>query len=190
VALHLPPLGHLSGHPLRFLGAPVSTGAPVRTPSAFFRCSGVRYDVMKSTPGAINSVLPNKSVNVPLNATFSKWPPSQINCLSLQTVESCCTWVSKNRFVKLKDFALKMHSMLWSIYVRDGKFFAMKQVISKHRNRMTDETLGDSLWLTTNNTGLIGTILSKKPRSLIDICNKLLLCNNFSDALASLLFQF
>jgi len=56
---------------------------------------------------------------------------------------------------------------------------------------MADETLGDSLRLTTNNTGIgIGTILSKKPRSLIDICNKLLLCNNFSDALAYLLFQF
>jgi len=61
---------------------------------------------------------------------------------------------------------------------------------------MADETMDDSIRLAATNTGIAkGTIVSEKPRlqdtgiPLIEICNKLLLCNNFNDALAYLSFS-
>jgi len=62
---------------------------------------------------------------------------------------------------------------------------------------MVDETMDDSLRLAATNTGMgiaKGTIVSEKPLPqgtnipLIEICNKLLLCNNFDDALTYLPF--
>ena len=54
---------------------------------------------------------------------------------------------SKDRFPKLKDFTLKMHSMYGNTYVCDRTFSTMKQVKYENRNLLADETLGDSLWL-------------------------------------------
>ena len=69
------------------------------------------------------------------------------------------TVVSKNRFLKLKNFALKMHSMFGCTYVCESTFSTMKQVKSKNRNQMADETLDDSLRLTIDKE----TILPGKP---------------------------
>ena len=54
-----------------------------------------------------------------------------------------CFWklVSKDRFPKVKDFALKMHSMFGSTYVCESTFSTMQQVKYKNRNQMVDETL-------------------------------------------------
>jgi len=76
------------------------------------------FVVLNSTSGAVNSEPPTKSVY------FVKWRLSHsgseidLNCPSLQTLESFWKLVSKDRFAKLKDFALKMHSMFGSLYVR------------------------------------------------------------------------
>ena len=78
-----------------------------------------------------------------------------------------CFWklVSKDRFPKLKDFALKMHSMFGSTYVCESTFSTMKQIKSKNRNRMVNETLENSLRLATTNVGIdVKTIVSDKPR--------------------------
>jgi len=76
----------------------------------------------------------------------------------LETAESFWKLVSKERFLKLKDFPLKMHSMFGNIYVRESKFSMLKQVKSDNRNRMADKILDD-----TTSTGIdIGTILSGK----------------------------
>jgi len=69
------------------------------------------------------------------------------------------TVVSKNRFLKLKNVALTMHSMFGSTYVCESTFSTMKQVKSKNRNLTADETLDDSLRLTIDK----GTILPGKP---------------------------
>jgi len=59
-----------------------------------------------------------------------------------------------------------MYSTFESTYVRESTFYTMKQVKSKNRNRMVDDTVNDSLRLATTNTGIEkGTILSEKPRS-------------------------
>ena len=49
--------------------------------------------------------------------------------------------VSKDKFPKLKDFALKMHSMFGSTYVCESTFSTMKLVKSRNRNRMANQTL-------------------------------------------------
>jgi len=48
---------------------------------------------------------------------------------------------------KLKDFALKMHSMFINTYEYESTFSVMKQVKSENRNRMAVETLDYSLQL-------------------------------------------
>jgi len=48
-------------------------------------------------------------------------------------------------FPKLKDFARKMHSMFGNTYVCKSTFSTTKQIKSKNRNRMADETMNDSL---------------------------------------------
>jgi len=65
----------------------------------------------------------------------------------LETAQSLWKLVRKDRFLKLKDFALKMHSMFRSTYVHWSTFSMMKQVKSINRNPMADETLDDSLRL-------------------------------------------
>jgi len=87
-----------------------------------------------------------------------------------------------------------MHSMMFAnTYVWESTFSAMNQVKSKNRNRMADETLDDSLRLATPNTSIDkGRIVSRKSQPqefhCIEICNNLLLCNNFNDPLAYLPF--
>jgi len=50
-------------------------------------------------------------------------------------------------------------------YVGESTFSTMKQVKSKNKNRMADETLDDSLRLATTNTGIDKErIVSEKPR--------------------------
>jgi len=53
---------------------------------------------------------------------FPKWPLSQINYPTLRTVQSFCKLVSKDRFLKLKHFALKMRLVFGSTYVRESTF--------------------------------------------------------------------
>jgi len=51
------------------------------------------------------------------------------------------------------------------VCVRVRTFSTMKQVKSQHRNRMADETLDDSLRLSTPNTGIEQEkIMSENPR--------------------------
>ena len=115
----------------------------------------------------------------------------------LETAESLWKLVSKDRFPKLKDFALKMHSMFGNTCVCESAFSTMKQVKSENRNRLADETLDDSLWLFTSNTSISidkGTIMSEKSLPQPSLWQRfvikcyLLLCNNFSDALTYLPF--
>jgi len=70
----------------------------------------------------------------------------------LQTAESLQSLVSKDRFLKQKDFALKMQSMFGCTYVCEITFSTMKQVKCKNTNRMADETQDNSLSLVTTIT--------------------------------------
>jgi len=56
-----------------------------------------------------------------------------------------------------------MHSMFGNTYVCEGTFSTMKQVKSKNRHRMADETLDDSLRLATTNIGIDKMIVTEKP---------------------------
>ena len=74
--------------------------------------------------------------------------------------------VSKDKFPKLKDFALKMHSMFGSTYVCESTFFNMHLVKSRNRNRMANQTLNNCLRLATTSIDIdIETIVSEKPRT-------------------------
>ena len=53
--------------------------------------------------------------------------------------------VSKDKFPKLKDFALKMHSMLGSTYVCESTFSTMQLFESRNRNRMANQILDNCL---------------------------------------------
>ena len=57
--------------------------------------------------------------------------------------------VSKDKFHKLKDFALKMHSMFGSTYVLESTFSTMKLVQSRNKNRIINQTLDNCLRLST-----------------------------------------
>jgi len=59
----------------------------------------------------------------------------------LETAESFGKLVSKERFLNIQDFALKMHSMFANTYVYEST------LSTKNRNRMADETMDDSLRL-------------------------------------------
>jgi len=79
----------------------------------------------------------------------------------LESAESFWKLVNKDRFPKLKNVALKMHSMFGNTSVCESTFSTMKQVKSESRNRMADKTLDDSFRLATTNTGIDkGTIVS------------------------------
>jgi len=65
----------------------------------------------------------------------------------LETAESFGKSVSKERFLKQQGFALKMHSSFSNKYLCESTFSTMKQVQSKNRNQMAQETLVDSLRL-------------------------------------------
>ena len=74
--------------------------------------------------------------------------------------------VSKDKFPKLKDFALKMHSMFGSTYVRESTFSTMKLVKSRSKNRMVNQTLDNCLRLsTTSIDDDIETMVSEKPQT-------------------------
>jgi len=98
----------------------------------------------------------------------------------LETAGSFWKSVSKDRFPKLKDFALKMHLAFGNRHVCESKFSTMKQVKSKNRSWMADETLVDSLrlsplrlvlrWLKNDSVREASTT----GIPLIEICNKLL----------------
>ena len=64
----------------------------------------------------------------------------------LETVKSFRKLVSKDRFPKLKDFAVKMRSYNFQDEA--------SQIYSKNRNRMADKTLDNSLRLAATNTGI------------------------------------
>jgi len=64
----------------------------------------------------------------------------------LETLKSFWKLFSKDRFLKLKDFALKMR--LYTFYDEAS------QIYSKNINLMVDETLDDSLLLPATNTGI------------------------------------
>jgi len=79
--------------------------------------------------------------------------------------------------------------MCVNTYVCESIFSTMKQVKFENRNRMADETLDDSLRLAATSTGIANVReASITGNPLIDVCNKLLLCNNFNDAPASSVF--
>ena len=54
----------------------------------------------------------------------------------LETAESFWKLVSKDILPKVKNFALKMHSMFGNTHVCESTFSTMKQVKSKNKNRM------------------------------------------------------
>ena len=70
--------------------------------------------------------------------------------------------VSKDKFPKLKDFALKMHSMFGSTYVCESTFSTMKLVKSRNKNRMVSRTQDNCLRLSTTSIDIdIETIVSE-----------------------------
>lgn len=68
--------------------------------------------------------------------------------------ESFWKMVCNERFPKLRDFALKLYSMFGSTYICECTFSTMKQIKSKTRNKMENETLDACLRLATTNIGI------------------------------------
>jgi len=66
-----------------------------------------------------------------------------INGFGTDCIESLWKLVSKDRFLKLKDIALNTRLAFGNTYVYESTFSTMKQVKSKNRNRMADETQED-----------------------------------------------
>ena len=79
-----------------------------------------------------------------------------------ETQERFWKLVSKDKFPKLKDFALKMHSMFESTKVCESAFSTMQPVKSRNRNQMANQTLDNGLRLATTSID-IETIVSEKP---------------------------
>ena len=78
-----------------------------------------------------------------------------------ETYERFWKLVSKDKFPKLKDFALKMHSMFESTYVCESTFSTMKLDKSRNRNRMANQ-LDNCLRLATTSIDIdIETIVQK-----------------------------
>ena len=121
----------------------------------------------------MNSVPLNKSIYLSAERGLFKAAPSQINCPSLlyvillrtsialfnnkciiltvldQTVESFWNLVSKDRYPKLKDFALSMHWMF-------GKHTCVRvQNLRWSESNLKTETLDDSRRLANTGTGLL-----------------------------------
>uniref|UniRef100_A0A6P7H1K4 General transcription factor II-I repeat domain-containing protein 2B-like n=1 Tax=Diabrotica virgifera virgifera TaxID=50390 RepID=A0A6P7H1K4_DIAVI len=57
--------------------------------------------------------------------------------------------VSKDRFPKLRNFALKVYSMFGSMYICESTFSALKHIKSKTRNRIENDSLEACISLTT-----------------------------------------
>ncbi|XP_072375922.1 general transcription factor II-I repeat domain-containing protein 2B-like [Diabrotica undecimpunctata] len=57
--------------------------------------------------------------------------------------------VAKNRFPKLRNFALKLYSMFGSTYICESTFSALKHIKSKILNRMENVSLEACIRLTT-----------------------------------------
>ena len=60
----------------------------------------------------------------------------------------------------LRDFALKMLSMFGTTYICECTFSNLKHIKSKERNRLTDETLGHLLRVSTTDIEVDFTKLS------------------------------
>jgi len=82
----------------------------------------------------------------------------------LESVESFWELASNDRFLKMKGFALKMHSMFGNTYVCEHIF--SREVKSRNRSRMADETFGRySPTCYQLILGLTKERVSEKPRS-------------------------
>ena len=83
-----------------------------------------------------------------------------------ETQKRFCKLVSKDKFPKLKDFALKMNSMFESTYVCESTFSTVKLVESRNKNRMVNQTLDNCLRLSTTSIDIdVETIVSEKPQT-------------------------
>ena len=72
--------------------------------------------------------------------------------------------VSKERFPKLRDFSLKLLSMFGSTYVCECTFSVMKQVKSKTRNQMQNDTLDACLRLAITSIEVdVEKLVNEKP---------------------------
>ena len=121
-----------------------------------------------------NLYLPNNPMDVDVETQLSAFQLElcELQCdpflLSRKNETQKRFWklVSKDKFSKLKDFALKMHSMFRSTYVCESAFSTMKLVKSRNKNRMVNQTLDNCLRLSTTSIDIdIETIVSEKPQT-------------------------
>ena len=83
-----------------------------------------------------------------------------------ETQERFWKLVSKDKFPKPKEFALKIHLMIGSTYVCESRFSIIELVKSRNRNRMANQTLDNCLPLATIIIDIdMQTIVSEKPRT-------------------------
>jgi len=107
------------------LATPLASARAWITSVFFFGAQA--FLVLKSTSGAMNSVQASKSVYLFAKHGLLKVAPSQINCSPLQTVKGFWKLVSKDRFLKLKNFAqkctrrLKAHTCVRVHFIRWSK---------------------------------------------------------------------
>ncbi|XP_072395238.1 EPM2A-interacting protein 1-like [Diabrotica undecimpunctata] len=72
--------------------------------------------------------------------------------------------VSKDRFYKLRNFALKLYSMFGSTYICESTFSALKHINSKTNNRMENDSLEASIRLTTTSIDIdVQKLVEDKP---------------------------
>jgi len=72
----------------------------------------------------------------------------------LETIESFRKLVTKDRFPKLKNFALTMRSTFGNTCMCESTCSMKKQIKFKNRNLMADKTPDHSLQIATTNTGI------------------------------------
>ena len=86
-----------------------------------------------------------------------------------QTQDRFWKLVSKDKFPKPKDFALKMNSMFgrtYSMWVCESTLSSMQLVKSRNRNQMVNQTLDNCLRFATTSFDIdIETAVSEKPRT-------------------------
>ena len=119
-----------------------------------------------------NLYLYNNPMNVDVETQLSEFQLElcELQCDSLllsrknESEKRLWKLLSRDKFPKLKDFSLKMHSMFRSTYVCESTFSTMKHVKSRNKNRMANQTLDNGLRLSTTSIDIdIESIVSGKP---------------------------
>ncbi|XP_072377697.1 EPM2A-interacting protein 1-like [Diabrotica undecimpunctata] len=128
------------------------------------------FDALKPDLELFNNLM---GVNIQSNENQS--PEYQLDLCYLQSdsffqakknedISTFWKLVFKDRFPKLRNFALELYSMFGSTYIFESTFSALKHIKSKTRNRMENDSLEASIRLTTTRMDIyVQKLVEDKP---------------------------